>query len=1174
LTRAARESSVRRIGGLASLARVRRQLEETRAALVCVIVALALVGACSKRLEVPDAVYREAVSAFYTGLAAMQTSQEVLARQKLERVTVLVPGEPAAWANLGLLLLRQQELESAGEKIAKAAALAPKSGPIQRLLALVESRKGNLPQSIGHWRKALDLDPNDRKAAFALAQETERQGGPENEAEAQRVLAALLARSENLAARLDYARLAAKNGDGATLQKAIAALGVSARSWPPEAQEQLQALQQAASANPRSAATRVAFLKNVLVRVPEYRRALAAVLTPRDEIGEPLLAFLALKNPEPQPAPPDEALTFTVERVRNLDAAWVGVVSSNGEGAPSLAIADGKSVTLPASGARPASMAFPGGNPETPPGPDGVLAADLNGDYRTDLTLAGAGGVTLLRQDDKGAFSDVSAAAKLPPALLRAAANGAWAADVDTDGDLDIVLAPVDGAPVVLRNNGDGTFDQRRPFSGVERLRGFAWADFDGEGVPDAALLQADGSVRVFLNQRGGEFRERPVPPGFPKAVALVAAEANGDSLFDVLALTATGAIVRLSQKPNGVEWESAQLAQLDAVPPGLQVGSARLIAADLDNNGAIDLVISGATSSRVLLGGQGLAFKPLAAPLAMSVGAAADLDGDGRLELVGRGAGGAVVEARSRGAKAYHWQSLRPRSATATGDQRINSFGIGGELEVRTALHAQKQVINSPVVHFGLGDAAQADVVRITWPNGILQSEFDKAADATLLAQQRLKGSCPWLFAWNGRELGFVTDLLWRSPLGLRINAQATADVVMTEDRVKIRGDQLVARNGSYDLRITAELWETHFFDFVSLLVVDHEPGTEVFVDERFAIPAPKLDVIATGPLRELAAVRDDGGHDVSEIARARDGRHLDFAGRGTYQGVTREHFVEVELPEDAPRHGPLWLVAQGWIHPTDSSINVALSQGSAAAPRGLTLQVADRAGRFHVARAGLGFPAGKDKTVLLDLSGLFPPAGPRRARVATNLEIYWDRLAWAVGRPDVHPQTRRIAPAGAELRYRGYSVTEQPNFSTPERPRYVLAGTSPRWRDLEGYHTRFGDVQELLSAVDDRYVIMNAGDEIALQFPASAAVAGSVRDFVLVADGWVKDGDFNTTFSRTVLPLPAHANARYETAPRRLEDDPVYLQHRDDFEKFHTRYVSPERTRDALRANIDADR
>ncbi len=76
-----------------------------------------------------------------------------------------------------------------------------------------------------------------------------------------------------------------------------------------------------------------------------------------------------------------------------------------------------------------------------------------------------------------------------------------------------------------------------------------------------------------------------------------------------------------------------------------------------------------------------------------------------------------------------------------------------------------------------------------------------------------------------------------------------------------------------------------------------------------------------------------DDAGADVTEVVRRLDGRYLDTFGRGAYQGVTRDHYVEVELGDDAPREGPLWLVAHGWIHPTDASINVAISQGSAVA-------------------------------------------------------------------------------------------------------------------------------------------------------------------------------------------------------------------------------------------------
>ena len=1137
------------------------------AALFCLV----LNAGCRRGPRVSDTTYRQAVTAFYVSLAAMQTSQDLHARKELDRFVQLVPEEPAGWANLGLLLLRQQQFAEATGRLAKAAELAPRNAAIERLRALAESRNGNVEASIGHWRRAVELDPGDVKAPYALAQELERLGGAANEADAQRLLDGLATRSGNLAAQLELARLAAKRGDRATLDKVLGALAQRAQAWPAGAQERFKAVQQAASTDGAAGATTpVIFLKNVLIREPEYRAAFAAVTTPQSEIGEPLVRFVALPNPDPQPAPADEQMAFSVDpspAAASAGVSWAGAVWLTGDARPAVVAAGPRDLRIGTAATVPLipNAAFAG------PGLDGVAAADLDYDFRTDLVVAGGTGVHIFRQTEKGTFSAVTAEARLPPGVTGTSMHGVWTADVDTDGDLDLVAAPRVGAPAVLRNNGDGTFAVQSPFAGISHVRGFAWADLDGEGVPDAALLDAQGVLRVFTNLRGSEFRERQVPASFPRVVAIPPADLNGDGILDVIGVAADGAVTRLSQEAGRSGLVTAAVGRA-AFPAPLTVGDARLLVADLDNNAAGDLVISTRTASRVLLAAGGGSFRA-AGPdnLPGGITSAADLDGDGRLELVGRADDGARV-VRVKGQKNYRWQAIRPRAMTATGDQRINSFGIGGEVEVRSGLHAQKQSIASPVVHFGLGEAAMAEVARITWPNGILQSEFDLKADSSIGATQRLKGSCPWLFAWNGREMSFVTDFIWRSPLGLRINAQATADVQMTEEWVRIRGDQLKPRAGEYDVRVTAELWESHFLDLVSLLVVDHPEGTEVFVDERFAVPPPPLGVIATSPVQPFGRVQDDHGRDAAEAVRARDDRHLDFAGRGRYQGVTREHYIELELPESAPRHGALWLIGQGWVHPTDSSINVALGQGAHPKPAGLSLHVADAAGRFTPARTGLGFPAGKDKTILIDLANLFPPAGPRRVRLSTNLEIFWDRLGWAVGRPEVKLQPRRLPLKTADLRFRGYSVTEQKDASTPERARYVVEGVAPRWRDLEGFHTRFGDVRELLEHVDDRYVIMNAGDELRLAFPeAPSPQPGMVRDFVLVGDGWEKDGDYNTVASRTVLPLPTHRSAEYVRGSGRLEEDPVYRRHRSDFERYHTRYVSPESARDALRVKID---
>jgi hypothetical protein len=77
----------------------------------------------------------------------------------------------------------------------------------------------------------------------------------------------------------------------------------------------------------------------------------------------------------------------------------------------------------------------------------------------------------------------------------------------------------------------------------------------------------------------------------------------------------------------------------------------------------------------------------------------------------------------------------------------------------------------------------------------------------------------------------------------------------------------------------------------------------------------------------------------------------------------------------------------------------------------------------------------------------------------------------------------------------------------------------------------------------------------------------AGWRRDFVLIGDGWVKDGDYHTAFSKTVLPLPAHGQPDYTTPPADLQDDPVYRRHVQDWQRYHTRYITPQGFHEALR-------
>jgi Tfp pilus assembly protein PilF len=1107
-------------------------------------------------LPSPDSkAYLDEVKAFYVGLAALEVGDDVRADTQLEQATHLAQGEPAGWANWGLLALRQGNFEVAGQRLAQAQKLAPRNDQIYYLSGVLESRRGNPAQAIVELRKAVEQNPHHLRAMFLLAQEVEREGGPNGETECEQLLKNILAdQPANPAVLLELGRIAAKRGDSQTLHEVTAQLATQASTWPTEVQPQWTALQAASSsADPRLAAVRIAFLRNSLMRVPEFRQSIGLIQPAAGNEPAPFRHFLRLPSPMSTPAPADTALRFELSDAnspRGQGWTWVGTTPLGDTGAPVLTVANQHQVQL----ATGATFTFPGGSGKAALLPESVLPIDFNYDFKMDFVLAGEGGVRFLRQDSPSSFTDVTAQTKLPSELLNASYTGAWAIDIEADGDMDVVLG-TEREPVVLRNNGDGSFSAIHPFSGITGLKQFAWVDLDDDGNPDAAMIDASGALHVLHNQRGGVFNE--FPGDFPKVKAITVADVNSTGKLSLVAVEESGALVTITRENQ--KWVVAPLANVSPV-----AGDVRLRAADLDNNGAVDLLMWRLDSPgvRIWLGNGAQKFTPLpAAATSDRVFDVADLNSDGRLDLLGLSSTGQARQAINRGSKTYQWQILRPRARQATGDQRINSFGIGGEMEVRSGLLVQKRPIASPWMHFGLGELQGTDVAWIVWPNGMQNAEFDLKADQEVLTEQRLKGSCPFLFAWNGKQIGFVKDAVpWGSALGLQIDSVGKPGIAATEEWYKIGRDELAPRDGYYDLRLTGELWETYYYDYLKLMVVDHPVGTEIFTDERFVVPAVKPAIIAVATPQPIAKAIDDRGEEVTEIVSKLDGKYLDTFGRGQYQGLTRDHYVEVDLGNNVPTKGPLWLIAKGWLHPTDSSVNVAISQGSHPKAHSLSLEVPDARGEWHSVRANLGFPAGRKKTCLIDLEHVFIPGAPHKLRLRTNLEIYWDSIEWAQGVPNVELKVSQLAPSVADLQYRGYSVVHQVNASSPELPDYNrIAASTQVWRDLEGYYTRYGDVHELLARIDDRYVIMNAGDEIRLQFPQQPpAPSGWVRDYVIAGDGWIKDGDYNTSNSRTVQPLPYHAKRVYDGAPGTLEDEWVYRQHPQDWQNYQTRYVS----------------
>jgi tetratricopeptide (TPR) repeat protein len=1161
--------------------------------------------------------YEQYVEAFDVGIAALDADVPQIAGERLNKAIDLVPGEPAAWANRGLLEIRDGRLDEALHDLHEAERLAPENAAIQQLLGLAEQRRGQLAAAAEHFQTAIKLEPKNVMALYRLAVVVDQQQGPDSDAEYQRLTDRILAvQPNNLFILQSKLRVALRRGDRAAARDTVERLKPLSAKWSPQSKKQLADLDQALADPAAKVDLSKALLLMNLMRAEQGFRRDAAAVDADDKLAETALETLVrLPPPRHTPAEPDTDLTFTAQPIPDAPTGrWdaLAPVWLDKKGQPAIAIANDRQVRI--IGRWHAREAVPQRGitlPSINVAPNGLLPLDWNNDFRTDLLLAGPGGLRFYEQQADGSFTDVTAKTGLSAEVLHGDYFAAWAADVDLDGDLDIILARRTGSPLLLQNNFDGTFQSRPIFDEVEGARAFVWADIDNDGAPDAALLDVHGRLHIYANERSGHFEPWPAKPPDDTFVALAVGDVNHDGLLNIVPLRQDGSIVRIADRDKRSAWDVSELAKWDKFPPEMQLGAARLIVADLDNNGVPDLIVSGPDASRIWLGeGAPGRFVALKAELPGNLVAAVDLEGKGRLDLVGLDRDGRPIRLVNSGKKDYRWQVIRPVAKVGPdlGDNRINSYGIGGEMEVRSGSFFVKQPIAAPEVHFGLGTRSHVDVLRIEWPNGTPQFEFPTKIDSTFEAEQRLKGSCPFLFTWNGERFVFVADFMWITPLGMFINAQDTGRGPSAEkgtvpffsrgiergdsprrssgpttEWIKIRGDQLVPRDGYYEVRVNANLWETHFFDHLSLVAVDHPTDTEMFVNERFSPAAAGPEMQITSPPRPIARARDQDGKDVTELTNAIDGRYLDHFQRGTYQGLAKDHWVEIELPSE-PHPSPLtphrpagagtpptWLLATGWIHPTDSSINFALAQGKHDRPRGLTLEIPDGKGGWKVARDDLGFPAGKNKTMIVRLDGINGLGVPRRFRLRTNMEIYWDALQIAEGRPDSPIEKTELLAETADLRYRGILEMTEANRSSPELPNYDhIVAHGQHWRDLIGYHTRYGYVRELLAGIDDRYVIACGGDEIVLRFKAPARPQpGWKRDFIWVSDGWVKDGDLNTRFGKTVLPLPSHDAKSYDAPPGQVEDDPVYKKHAEDWQNYHTRYVTPDLYERGLRGN-----
>lgn len=263
--------------------------------------------------------YSEAVSAFYRGVAAVQVGESGLADASFQRVTELVPGEPAAWADRGIAALGRQEPERAAQWLERARELAPEHSGIQLASALVAREQGRPAEAAEHLRRAVELDPGNVRALYLLAEIVDQQDNGSSADEAGMLIDRILAaRPGNLAALGERARLAAKAGDAETLAETIDSIEARTSTTPrdtrpppsppplgggaerplrsPLAAQLRDARAAAAAGDARDAATQITFLQTELRALPEYADDENALRVSPGGTDALLLSFIRLPS--------------------------------------------------------------------------------------------------------------------------------------------------------------------------------------------------------------------------------------------------------------------------------------------------------------------------------------------------------------------------------------------------------------------------------------------------------------------------------------------------------------------------------------------------------------------------------------------------------------------------------------------------------------------------------------------------------------------------------------------------------------------------------------------------------------------------------------------------------------------------------------------------------------
>ena len=787
-----------------------------------------------------------------------------------------------------------------------------------------------------------------------------------------------------------------------------------------------------------------------------------------------------------------------------------------------------------------------------------ALAGDLQNDQTEDVVVLSDKGSLVFKFTTNGVVTDATRAAGLG-ALT--AIDGALI-DFDYTGKLGLMALQPDGKGIRTFRNLSSPFAMYFTETGVtsglptsvSAARHLVVDDWNNDELLDVLVTRDGQSPSLYVRARGGAFNSTNAV--LPASAFAVTGDLNNDSLTDVA-----------SALPDRIEITFAggqQTANLPAA--GLAPSGISLI--DYDNDGWMDICVFG---QGVRLwrnrGTEGflevtklLGLDRIAGGKVSSV-VAADLDSDCDTDLVIAAESGLKL-LRNEGGNAHHQLKLRLIG------HRSNSSALGVRYEVSAGgLRAWRTVKQLPI-EIGVGKHEQVDSVAVRWFDGFINNDEIKVTNCHIVALDEIEkptGSCPYLYAWDGQGFRFVTDLLGAAPLGLPVSDTQFVDADPIE-YVWLGGEaQFPPKDGSYVLQVTEDLRDVLYLDEAQWVIVDHPPGTEIHTTGKLrpGQPLPPHELVTLHKRQPILNAVNHQGTDVTSLLTEADRKMVSPTKLRARQlrGLAEPHSVTLDFgPLAAER--PLVLALTGWLRFGGGMANV----GAAHTPDlpfpfpTLEVEVVDsnQSSSWKPVDVVVGAPAGKTKTIIVDLSKKLP-SGARRLRLSAAFEIHWDRIVMFEKRDNSETRITSIAPTETDLHWRGYSEFESWPWSQPLTPSYTNVKQTADWIITpSGWATRYGAVGDLVARQDNALALVAGGDELTLRFSSRSIPPkpqGATRDFFIYTVGWDKDADFHCELGWQIEPLPWHGmdSQIYGRQPRPQLTNDEWMQ------KYNTRWVGP---------------